>query len=310
MCASHSGLRGRQSPNGGDSDTDRLPLGGAFAGERLLVPLLDPTAPAVVDQLKVAATLARATGAAMRILGSVRSPERFLRRIRPEVPEPANNELLRWALEEATVSTLGGGGDLLPARRIVRGIHRSVDAHGVDTLVLPGESAGGGLTDAVGSLERQADCDAVIVNGRPGYDPVPSILLPIAGGPHSGVAADVAASVAAEHGAWVDVLHVVGPESSERRGERYVEAAYRRVGRPDTTTRWLLESDDPAATIAEQSRYYGLTVIGAPTTGRLRRFVRGSTNRTVREDARSVVLSVRNNRTPAPASATGALVRV
>lgn len=100
-----------------------------------------------------------------------------------------------------------------------------------------------------------------------------------------------------EYDAWVDILHIVGADPDERRRQHaaeLVDDVYHRIGRPETTTRWMLERDDIAATIAEQSRYYGLTVLGAPTKGRLRRLVAGSTNQSVRSDAQSVVLSVRN----------------
>jgi nucleotide-binding universal stress UspA family protein len=125
---------------------------------------------------------------------------------------------------------------------------------------------------------------------------MPSILLPVAGGPHSGLATDVARQIAAECEAWVDVLHVVPETATARqrqRGRGYLETARQRLTRPEQTTTRLLEADDVADAIVEQSAYYELTVIGAPTTGRLRRFIFGSTNRRIRGSARSVVLSAR-----------------
>ena len=58
----------------------------------------------------------------------------------------------------------------------------------------------------------------------------------------------------------------------------------------------MLEADDVAEAIIEQSNYYPLTVLGAPTKGRLRQFVLGSTTQDIRADAQSVVLVGRNNR--------------
>lgn len=75
----------------------------------------------------------------------------------------------------------------------------------------------------------------------------------------------------------------------------YLETAQQRIARPEKTTTRLLEADDVADAIVEQSAYYELTVIGAPTTGRLRRLIFGSTNRSIRGSARSVVLSARAN---------------
>ena len=98
--------------------------------------------------------------------------------------------------------------------------------------------------------------------------------------------------------AWVDILHIVPPRATDRRRERATECVdtiYDRIGRPDRTTTWVLEGESPADAIVEQSEYYGLTVLGAPTKGRLREFIAGSTSRTVRHGARSAVVSVRAN---------------
>lgn len=91
---------------------------------------------------------------------------------------------------------------------------------------------------------------------------------------------------------------MIDGDASERQrntAEVLIEDAYHRIGRPRTTTTWVLEVADPAGTIIEQSQYYGLTIIGAPTKGRLRRFISGSTNQSVRANAQSMVLSARNN---------------
>lgn len=93
-------------------------------------------------------------------------------------------------------------------------------------------------------------------------------------------------------------VHVVDEDASDHRREMvdaYLKAAYRRIARPETTTTWVLEAADATETIIEQSAYYGLTVIGAPTRSRLRRFVSGSTNRSIRNNARSVILSAQSN---------------
>lgn len=110
------------------------------------------------------------------------------------------------------------------------------------------------------------------------------------------MAAD-AQSIAADANAWIDVLHVVDEDAADRRRDEaaeLVEDIYRRIARPETTTTWVLEAPDMVEAIAEQSRYYELTILGAPTKSRLRQFVSGSTNRSVRANARSVVLSARS----------------
>ena len=276
----------------GESSASREPrLSGAFDGEHVLVPLLPPGAPAVSDQVGVAVTLARASDAALSLvtpIGDVGTVE--------DVESEA--ALLEWAHDRAEEFPEANGGDFVYTRDVVGGLLGTVRRTDADTLVLPGTSAGRLRSGVTERLAAAADCDVVVVNGKPGYDEVASMLLPVAGGPHTGLATDVARSVAEGCDAWVDVLHVLPEDASERRREtarNVLDRARHRIGRPETTTTWLLEADDVAGTVVEQSRYYELTVLGAPTKGRLRRLLHGSTNRSVRAGAQSVVLSARNN---------------
>ena len=265
---------------------------------QVLVPLFDRANAAVADQLRVAGTLARSTGAALRVIAPVRVPPQAPLGLSHRFVGEEDRERLERGVAEAETYATDVEGELLVGRRPVARVRNCIRESDVDTVVLPGESTGGRLRRSVTErLATDADCDVVTVNGRHGYDEVPSILLPVAGGPHSGLAADVAQQIAAANDAWIDLLHVVEEDagkSRRREAEEYVETAYRRIGRPETTTTWVLEADDATEAIVEQSRYYGLTVVGAPTTGRLRRLVYGSTSRTVGTDAESVVLSARS----------------
>ncbi|MCO8244167.1 universal stress protein [Haladaptatus sp. AB643] len=145
------------------------------------------------------------------------------------------------------------------------------------------------------------DCDVVSVGGTHTSRDVSSILVPVAGGPHSGRAVDTARCLAEKHGAWVELLHVV-PESGDERlladAERYVTAANERLDEFEGVDEWILEADDAAEAIIDQSQYYDVTVIGAPQKHRLREFVFGSTTEDVRSSAHSTVISVerRNGR--------------
>ncbi|MFC7155014.1 universal stress protein [Halomarina halobia] len=279
-------------------------IAGELTGERILVPLLAREAPAVTDQIEIAATLARATDASLHITNPIRVPEQTPMEFREQVATDDDHELLDWALNQASALTSRVDGGFLYSRRIVKGVLRTIATHDVDTLVLPGSSPKDLLRRKVTEqIAAHAECDVVVVNGRSGYGEVPSILLPIAGGPHSGLATDVARQIAEDCDAWIDILHVVEEDAPDRRrdaAEEYVDAAYERIERPETTTTWILEAADTVEAIIEQSRYYPLTVIGAPTKGSLRQFIYGSTNRSVRANARSVVLSAQNDHTAGP----------
>ncbi|MFB6101431.1 MAG: universal stress protein [Haloplanus sp.] len=284
----------------GQEDDGSGPIAGRFEGNHILVPLLTSEVPALTDQLKVATTLARVTGAALSVVDPITVPEQTPRTFGHAVGDAENDALLNWVFDQTADATPQLDGDLLHTRNVAAGVLQVVRTNDIDTLVLPSGSDSRRLRKGITErIAVHAECDVVVVNGQPGYEEVPSILLPVAGGPHSGLAADLAQTIAADCDAWVDVLHVVDEDPSERRRDvanDLVDDISHRIDRLETTTTWVLEADDIAEAIIEQSSYYGLTIIGAPTKGRLRQFVFGSTNQAVRTNAGSVVLSVRNNR--------------
>ena len=151
-------------------------------------------------------------------------------------------------------------------------------------------------------------------------DRVSSVLVAVGPGPHSGATVDVAREIADATDAWLELFHVVPTDSAladasagadegeavadtpesgngERgdyaaTGEGLLDAARDRLGAFDRVDRWLVEDRSAAGAIVEQSPYYDLVVVGAPTTGTVGRFVFGSTTDTVVNDAEVPVVVV------------------
>lgn len=172
-----------------------------------------------------------------------------------------------------------------------------VETHGVTTVVTGDDDRSDSLLpfrrSRIDRLRAAASCSVVAAAGP--LDDVSSILVPVAGGPHSGRAIDVALALARRHDAWIDLLHVVEPDASldtHIRARTYFEAGEERLGDYGTWDTWVLEADDVARAIVEQSAYYDATVLGAPQKGRLRRFVSRSTTADVQADAENAVLTV------------------
>lgn len=185
----------------------------------------------------------------------------------------------------------------LDAREFARRTESLVNTHDIDTLVLGASHAEWVRRSPVERLAGRVSCDVVIHNGRPMPDTVSSVLLAFAGGPHSGVATDVAGDVAAAFDAWVDVLHVVEPSAGPddlARADASLDAALARLAHHDDSDRWRLEAEDTTEALIEQSQYYDLLVLGMPTKSRLRQLIFGSTVRAVRNDGHSAVLVVQN----------------
>ena len=144
-------------------------------------------------------------------------------------------------------------------------------------------------------LQANTSSRLVVADDAGELDHVSSILVAVAGGPHSGAAVETARALAVDHDAWIDLLHVVKPDASEERRVRarqYLEESQQRLQGFDQHDTWLLEADDVVDAIAEQSAYYGVTVVGGSRSGRLRRSIFGSTTSDVEASAENAVLTV------------------
>jgi len=297
-CMSIPSLGGLLTQTSGLSE-GRPPDVGRFDGGHILVPLLTRESLPALDQLKTATALARAQNAALTVINPVPVPDQAPEGYCHEVTSSDDRALLEWAFEQTGDDLPHVTGDVLYSRDVVKGVLHAVRTRDVDTLVIPSGARTGRLRkEATERIAAHTDADVVVVSGTAGFETPPSILLPVAGGPHSGLAADVATTIAADCNAWIDILHVIdeeAPPHEREQADALVDDVSHRIGRPETTTTWVHEATDTAEAIVEQSRYYGLVIIGAPTKGRLRQLIFCSTNTAVRKNAASVVLSVRNN---------------
>jgi nucleotide-binding universal stress UspA family protein len=262
-----------------------------LAGDCVLAPILTSTGPAVAGQLRVAASLSRASGVPLCVVDpSVETPTEY----GPGLSDDAERDLVTRAMRAGRRRSRLG---LLRTRTLLNGTLSAIRNNDVGALVIPSSTRSGSLRRNLAEhLGLRASCDVVTVNDRHTDGNLQSILLAVGDGAHSDAAADVARRIATDHDAWIDILHVVSPDAGDDERQHatdHIEAVYDRIDRPERTSTWLLEATDVARAIVEQSEYYGLTVLGAPTKSRLRELVIGSTSRTVRHSANSPVISVR-----------------
>jgi len=170
--------------------------------------------------------------------------------------------------------------------------------HGASTIVLgTGDRSRSRFPGRRSDAERvraRTSCRVVVADDSHRTTDLSSILVPVAGGPHSGAAVEVARAVASRYDAWIELLHVLEPNAGSNRRTRargLLESTGGRLDGEQWDT-WLLEAEDVAEAIVEQSTYYDATVLGAPRKSRLRRFVFGSTTSAVEDRAESAVLTV------------------
>lgn len=283
--------------NSSASDGD----GQRSTASRVLLPLTERSRPDGVTTL--ARALAGAHGEVL-VTQVVAVPE--------QTPLEAPEGLLtphREAIRES-VREVAGVGDKTPVEGVVRIGHRwstivarTADEHDAKAIVTSDVRRRSSLLpfrrSNLDRLRARTACRLVTTKNDEALVDVSSILVPVAGGPHSQAAVDVARALATYHDAWIDLLHVVDrpPTAAQRRrGSGYLETAGDRLGDAERWDTWLLEADDVVDAIVDQSAYYDATVLGAPQKGRLERFAFGSTSADVREGAENAVVTVRGER--------------
>lgn len=250
----------------------------------------------------MAADIAEHRGAELVIVGIEAVPEQTpLSHPTPVRKSQQRSQTYSRLAEEVATSSL----EITSATRVGHGVSdiilREVVERKVQDLILEqtkeASSAGSLFGDPLNTIFTSADCNVALCTGVQYLNGISSVLVPVAGGPHSGVAVDVAKAVAAANDAWVEIFHVLDPEATaeeQNRSAEYVDAAMARLKGFERADRWVFEASDPADAIIEQAQHYSLTILGAPQKGRLRRFVFGSTTDAVSERAESSLITVRS----------------
>lgn len=199
------------------------------------------------------------------------------------------------AFDDVSTATVTGSG-----RSRAEALEGAISRRSTDTIVLENRPRVD-LTDlflgeTTARLASRTRSNVFVVTEADRRESVSSILVPVGGGPYSGLALTAASVLADVHDAWIDVYHVVDPaasSASRRRAEEYVESCVEYLGNFDRVDTWIHESADVSDAIIEQTKYYDVTLLGSPTKGRLRRFLFGSTTDDVRTEARNTVVTVR-----------------
>ncbi|MDX1748547.1 MAG: universal stress protein, partial [Halobacteriales archaeon] len=131
----------------------------------------------------------------------------------------------------------------------------------------------------VDDVVKNAKCDVYVekIGARAG-EPIESILLPTAGGPHAELAAATAQAIARATDAVLQLVYVIpeDPTPADRqRAENLIAEAMADL-QPSRVETKIIESDDVVEGIVEESRNHDITIIGATRTGLLKRILFGA----------------------------------
>lgn len=155
------------------------------------------------------------------------------------------------------------------------------------------------LGSIVDTVVEDAECDVLVERIRSDeLDPIDSIQLPAAGGPHSELASEVAQAIARPNNAHIDVIRVVEPDMTNQDREdarERVESTTATITDVPADHR-IVEGADTVDTLVEQSEGYDLTIIGATRTGPLQQLIFGTIPEQIGQKAESTVIMVKRYR--------------
>jgi nucleotide-binding universal stress UspA family protein len=133
-------------------------------------------------------------------------------------------------------------------------------------------------------------CHRIVGTRMDRFERPSSILVPVAKGPHSGLAARIGEAVARAYDCWLELFHVLPADAGEREeldAEKLLDAYETQLGADVDVDHHVTTAADPATEIIEHSAYHDVTVLGAPEKGRLRRLLFGSTTTEVQAEGDS-----------------------
>lgn len=208
--------------------------------------------------------------------------------------------------------------EVVVSSSIARGILSAVDETDPTALVVGWQGrtrrSDAVLGTTVDRLVERAACDLYVERVGREADGVDSVLLPVAGGPHVGVAAAVAKAVAARNDARVNLLSVATPAlgvdaaAGSLDGGREAIAAAPAPETPVETA--VREADDVTAAVVAAAADHDVVVLGATRQGPLRRRLVGSVpRRVVGRTDRTVVLARDADVVGGPLGRLGGLLR-
>lgn len=187
------------------------------------------------------------------------------------------------------------------ARDVATGIVGAVDDHDAEALLLGWRGRPRRRDIILGSfIDRvlaEADCDVFVKRIRQPVREIDSILVPVADGPHSDLAVEVAGTIGTGRDADVRVVHVVASNADDAAVETATalleENAAALPGGLDVETD-LLRGDHVPGTITDEASHHDLTILGATREPFLRRKLVGSVAEGVGRSAASAVVLVRS----------------
>jgi nucleotide-binding universal stress UspA family protein len=208
--------------------------------------------------------------------------------------------------------------DVLTARSAAGGLLEAIDASDPTALVVGWEGqvrrSDAVFGSTVDTLVERAPCDLYVERVGREANGVDSVLLPVAGGPHVGAAAQIARAIALGNDARVLVFSVAtGDEQVDEADAFVAEGREALSGTTDDELRVetaTVRGDDVTDAVVDEAADHDVVVLGTTRQGAIRRTLVGSVpRRVVERTERTVILARDGDAVGGPLHRLGGLLR-
>lgn len=259
----------------------------------LLVPIANPQ---TVDRtLDTAIDIARERSLPIVAFHVVEVPDQLPLDAGSEVASEDVDHLLAYAKERGIEAGVEIETHTRFARDTATGIVGAVETYDGEALLIGWRGRPRRRDIVLGSfLDRvlsEAACDVYVKRIKLPTPSIESILVPVAGGPHDELAAELAGMIGSQHGADIVLLHVVA-EIGEESASLLQDRRECIPGHLPVEER-ILESEHVAGTITDETSNHDLTILGATRDPFLKRKLVGSVAQGVGRSAASSVIVTR-----------------
>lgn len=263
----------------------------------ILVPIANPET--VSQLISTAIDLAEDQKLDLELLTVVSVPEQLPLSAGRQFSDE-KQDLLNDAVESITHPDITVSGRIRFARSVSSGILSAIEDHDIQIALLGWHGRPRRRDIVLGShldhVLRNATCD-ILIERMDKTTELETILLPIAGGPNTELAATVAGSLARAHNADLHVITIHSPASTSREQievEQMLTRIISNFTQVSTITQEVIEHESVADAIIGQSNDADLMILGAAPSTLFRRSLVGSLpERIGRESTCSVIIAKR-----------------
>ncbi|WP_265110254.1 universal stress protein [Halosolutus halophilus] len=267
--------------------------------DRLLLPVANPD---TADRLLgTAIDVARDRSLEILVLSVVTVPVQLsLEQARRELEIDDRKALVDDAVEQSRANGIEATGRIRFARSAATAICGLAEDDSVSTILLGWRGRPRRQDVVLGStidaVLADAPCDVLVERLDEGPIRVSSLLVPVAGGPNTELAAEVAGSLARAREAHVELVTVTADRDDETVAEarELLDRTEPSLGAVESVERTVL-AGPVVETIVDRTARHDVTVIGAAEGGFLRRVLVGSVPEAVGREADSTVIMARRN---------------